>query len=235
MLGENNECFPEQFSLRCIRGLSGKYRANLYISALALFFIIGRVASFKLTPTWLNKTAAAMFPLLETVLELTFRDSLEYARRIIFNRLFVIESLSFEWFFEFWKQPKVTGGYVGTVRRLSKQCDTVFTQKLLHKMWWKRWRIILVKKPATAHTRVIPKILFKIFQTVVFGVPRSFSSSWTVHWRSPSITSRTRSILSNVFVVEGRPERELPYQQKCGLLWNNYTTLVFVFCSYTHS
>ena len=34
-----------------------------------------------------------MFPLLETVLELTFRDGLEYARRIIFNRRFVIESL----------------------------------------------------------------------------------------------------------------------------------------------
>ena len=34
-----------------IRGLSGKYRAYLYISALALFFIIGRVASFKVIPT----------------------------------------------------------------------------------------------------------------------------------------------------------------------------------------
>ena len=75
-----------------------------------------------------------MFPLLETVLELTFRDGLEYARRVIVNRRFVIESLSFEWFFEFWKQPKVTGGCVGTVRRLSKQCHTVFAQKLLHKI-----------------------------------------------------------------------------------------------------
>ena len=75
-----------------------------------------------------------MFPFRETVLELTFRDGLEYARRIIFNRRFVIESLPFEWFFEFWKQPKVTGGYAGTVRRLSKQCETVFTQKLLHKI-----------------------------------------------------------------------------------------------------
>ena len=55
-----------------------------------------------------------MFPLLETVLELTFRDGLEYARRIIFNHRFVIES------------------------RLSKQCDTVFTQKHLHKIRWMR-------------------------------------------------------------------------------------------------
>ena len=71
-----------------------------------------------------------------------------------------------------------------------------------------RWRIIVVKKPVTAHTRVIPKILFKISPTVVFGIPRSFSSSRTVNQRSPSIASRTRSISSNVFVVEGRPERE---------------------------
>ena len=147
-----------------------------------------------------------MFPLLETVLGLTFRDGLEYD--IIFNRHFVIESLSFEWFFEFGKQPKVTGGYVGTVWRLSKQCDTVFAQKLLHKIRWMRWNVIVVKKPVTAHTRVIPKILFKISQTVVFGIPRSFSNSRKVNWRSPSIASLTRSILSNVFVVEGRPERE---------------------------
>ena len=149
-----------------------------------------------------------MFPLFETVLERTFRDGLEYARRIIFNRCFVIESLSFEWFFEFWKQPKVTGGYVGTVRRLSKQCDTVFTQKLLHKIRLMRWRVIVVKKLVTKHTRVIPKILFKISQTVVVSIPRSFSISQTVNQRSPSIVSCTRSILSNVFVFEGRPERE---------------------------
>ena len=107
-----------------------------------------------------------------------------------------------------WKQPKATGGYVGTVRRLSKQCDTVFTQKLLHKIRWMRWRVIVVKKPVTAHMRVISKILFEISQTVVFGIPRSFSSSRTVNRRSPSIASHTRSILSNVFVVECRPERE---------------------------
>ena len=59
-----------------------------------------------------------MFPFLKTVLELTFRDGLEYTRRIIFNRRFVIESLSFEWLCEFCKQPNVTGGYDGTVRRL---------------------------------------------------------------------------------------------------------------------
>ena len=108
-----------------IRGLSEKYREYLYTSALALFFIIRRVASFKVIPTWFNNTVPAIFPLLETVMELTFMDGLKYDRLIIFNHRFVIESLSFEWFFEFWKQPKVTGGYVGTIRRLSKQCDAM--------------------------------------------------------------------------------------------------------------
>ena len=71
-----------------------------------------------------------------------------------------------------------------------------------------RWRVIVVKKPVTAHTRVIHKILFEISHTVVFGIPRLFSSSRTVNRRSPLIANRTRSILSNVLVVEGRPERE---------------------------
>ena len=98
--------------------------------------------------------------------------------------------------------------YVETVRRLSKQCDTVFTQKLLYKIRWMRWRVIVAKKPITAHTWIIPKILFKISQTVDFGIPRSFSSSRTFNRRSPSIASRHRSILSNVFVVESWPKRE---------------------------
>ena len=42
---------PESTIDRHIRGLSGKYRAYLYISALALFFIIGRVSSFIVIPT----------------------------------------------------------------------------------------------------------------------------------------------------------------------------------------
>ena len=58
------------------------------------------------------------------------------------------------------------------------------------------------------HTRVIRKILFKISQTVVFGIPRSFSSSRTVNRRSPLIASRKRSMFSGV-VSEGRPEQWL--------------------------
>ena len=66
-----------------------------------------------------------------------------------------------------------------------EQCDTVYTQKLLHKIRWMLWRVIVVKKLVTAHTRVIPKILFKPSQTVVFGIPRSFSRSLSTEVRPP--------------------------------------------------
>ena len=47
-------------------------------------------------------------------------------------------------------------------------------------------------------------------------------------------THKTRSILLTVFVVKiGQNENH--YQQKSGFLWNDYTTLLFVFFSYTHS
>ena len=70
-----------------------------------------------------------------------------------------------------------------------------------------RWCVIMVMKPVTAHTRVISKILFKVSQTVVYGIPRSFSSSRTVTRRSPSIASCTLSMFSSIVVSEGRPER----------------------------
>ena len=89
-----------------IRGLFGKYRAYLHISTLALFFIIGRVASFKVIPSWLNNTVPAMFLLLETVLELTFWNGLQLARRITLNHLDVVEPLSFGRHFQFWEHPK---------------------------------------------------------------------------------------------------------------------------------
>ena len=93
------------------------------------------------------------------------------------NRLNAVEPLSFERHFQFWEHSKFAGSYAGTVRWLAKLYNLVFRQKLMYKVRWMRWRLILMKKPVTAHTRVIPKILFKISQTVVFGIPRSFSSS----------------------------------------------------------
>ena len=75
-----------------------------------------------------------MFPLLEAVLELTFWNGLQLARRITLKRLDVVESLSIERHFQFWEHPKVAGSYVGTVRSLSELYNLVFRQKLLHKI-----------------------------------------------------------------------------------------------------
>ena len=173
-----------------------------------LFFVIQAVAFFEVVPIWLNHTLPAVLPHLKAVLERRFWNGLQLARLFTLNRLDVVEPLSFERNFQFWEHPRVAGSYVGTVRRLAKLYNLVFRQKLLHKVRWMRWRVIVVKKLVTAHTRVIPKILFKISQTVVFGIPKSFSGSRTVNRRSPSIASRRRSMFSGVVVTEGRPGRE---------------------------
>ena len=58
--------------------------------------------------------------------------------------------------FNFWEHPKIAGSYVGTVRRLAKLYNLVFHQKLLHKVRWIRWRVIVVKKPVTAWPETRP-------------------------------------------------------------------------------
>ena len=209
-----------------LRGLSGKYRACLYISTLVLFCFIGRVASFKVIPTWLNnswKSPGAHFYGRPWV------RSSHYFQPSFCHRIAVLWVVS--WVLETAKSHK---GYVGTLRRLSKQCNTVFTQKLLHKIRWMRWRVIVLEKPVTTHTRVIPNILFKISQTVVFGIPSHFLV------REQLIDDHLQSQVAPaqyypMFLPSKVGQNENHYQQKCGLLWNDYTTILFVFCSYTHS
>ena len=123
-----------------VRGVSEKYPTCVHMSALVLFFVIWTVASFEVNPIWLNHT----LPHLKAVLERRFWNGLQLARRITLNRLDVVEPLSFERHFQFWKHRKVTGSYVGTVRRLAKLYNLVFRQKLLHKVRWMRWRVIVV-------------------------------------------------------------------------------------------
>ena len=108
------------------------------------------MASFEVVPIWLNHTLPAVLPRLKAVLERRFWNGLQLARRITLNRLDVVEPLSFERHFQFWKHRKVAGSYVGTVRRLAKLDNLVFRQKLLHKVRWMCWRVIVVKKPVTA-------------------------------------------------------------------------------------
>lgn len=67
-----------------------------------------------------------------------FWINIECPHCIIFNSLFDVEPVSLERFFQFRKQPKVTGGYVETVQRLAM-------------IRWVLWRIIVVtEKPVTA-------------------------------------------------------------------------------------
>ena len=80
-----------------------------------------------------------------------------------------------------------------------------------------RWRVIMVKKPITAHTRVIPKILFKISQTVVFGIRDYF----LVH--EQLIDDHLQSQVApaqyyRMFLSSKVEQNENHYQQKYGLL-----------------
>ena len=81
-----------------------------------------------------------------------------------------------------------------------------------------RWRVIVVKKPVTAHTRVIPKILFKISQTAVFGIPRSFSSSRKVNRRSPSIAKVAPAEYYPMFLSSKVGQNENHCQQKLTII-----------------
>ena len=75
-----------------------------------------------------------MLPHLKAVLERRFWNGLQLARRIILNRLDVVEPLSLERHFQFREHPKVAGRHVRTVRRLAKLYNLVFRQKLRHKV-----------------------------------------------------------------------------------------------------
>ena len=129
--------------------MSEKYPTCVHISVLVLFFVIRTVAPFEVIPIWLNHTLPAVLPHLKADLERRFLNGLQLARRITLNRLDVVEPLSFEHHFQFWEHPKVAGRYGGTVRRLAKLHNLVFRQKLLHKVRWMRWRVIMVEKRST--------------------------------------------------------------------------------------
>ena len=170
-----------------LRGVSEKYPTCVHISVLVLFFVIRTVASFEVVPIWLNHTLPAVLPHVKVVLERRFWNGLQLARRITLNRLDVVEPLSFERHFQFWEHPKVARSYVGTVRRIAKLSNLVFHQKLLHKVRWMRWRVIVVKKPVTAwpETRSFSSHgitqSFQNFNVIFFVGRLTFWSKFVVH------------------------------------------------------
>ena len=66
------------------------------------------------------------------------------------------------------------------------------------------------QKPQNAMTHFVPRPCIKILDTILFGIPRSASSSCTYTHRSLLSAARTRSTFSGVLLAAGLPE--------CGLL-----------------
>ena len=174
-------------------GVSEKYPTCVHISPWVLFFVIWTVASFEVVPIWLNHRLPAVLLHLKAVLERTFWNGLQLARRITLNRLDVVEPLSFERHFQFWEYPKVAGSYVETVRRLTNLYNLVFRQKLLHKVRWMRWRVIVVKKPVT----VWPET--RSFSS--HGIMQSFQN-FNVTFFVDCLTSWSKFVVRNTLIIE---------------------------------
>ena len=105
----------------------------------------------------------------------------------------VVEPLSFERHFQFWEPPKVAGSYVGTVRRLAKLYNLVFRQKLLHKLRWMRWRVIVVKKPVTSWPET------RSFSS--HGITQSFQN-FNVIFFLDRLTSWSKFVVHNTLTIE---------------------------------
>ena len=176
-----------------VRGVSEKYPTCVHISALVLFFVIRTVASFEVVPIWLNHTLSAVLPHVKAILEHRFMNVLQLARRITLNRLDVVEPFSFERHFQFWEHPKVAESYVGTVRRLAKLYNFVFRQKLLHKVRWMPWRVIVVKKPVTAWPET------RSFSS--HGITQSFQN-FNVIFFVDRLTSWSKFVVHNTLTIE---------------------------------
>ena len=95
--------------------------------------------------------------------------------------------------FQFWEHPKVAGSYVGTVRRLAKLYNLVIRQKLLHKVRWMRWRVIVVKKPVPAwpETRSVSS----------HGITQSFQN-FNVIFFVDRLTSWSKFVVHNTLTIE---------------------------------
>ena len=206
--------------------MSKKYPTCVHISALLLFFVIRTVASFEVVPIWLNHTLPAVLPHLKAVPERRFWNSLQLARRITLNRLDVVKPISFELHFQFWDHPKVARSYLGTVRRLAKLYNLAFRQKLLHKVRWMRWRVIVVKKPVT----VWPET--RSFSS--HGITQSFQN-FNVIFFVDRLTSWSKFVVHDTFQIEKKNINagQVEHVFEIGLKFSNFNCRVFRRLSYS--
>ena len=189
-------------TMQQIQGVSEKYPTCVHIFALVLFFVIRPMASFGVVPIWLNHMLPAVVPHLKAVLKREFWNGLQLARRITLNRLDVVEPLSFEHLFQFWEHPKVAESYVGTVQRVAKLYNLVFRQKLLYKVRWMRWRVIVVKKPVTTWPET------RSFSS--HGITQSFQN-FNVIFYVDRPTSWSKFVVHNTFTIEKKISVKVGY------------------------
>ena len=78
-----------------------------------------------------------------------------------------------------------------------------------------------------AMTCFMPRFYVKISDTVVFGIPRSASSSPTVSCWSSLIAARTRSTFSDILLIAGLPEHGLLSIDSQSSLKHLYHTFIF--------
>ena len=114
------------------------------------------VVPIKVIPVRYNTLVPALFPIIEALLIIILRYSLEFFQRCSFYVLNRWKSMSFHGFLKFWEKKKVTGRQIRWIWRLRHDCGVGFGQKISHQQRWMSRCIIVMQNP---------RIVFPKFRT----------------------------------------------------------------------
>lgn len=124
--------------IKYIRGLFQKYPIFICYFVLVLIIIVWLVEFFKVVSIRLENALPSVIPKQFWKLVLTIALSALVvsvsSNRCLLSGIFKRD------------QPKVIECYVKTLQRLAKLSYLMFCQKLLHKVWWICWHIIVVEE-----------------------------------------------------------------------------------------
>lgn len=141
-----------------------------------LSYLVGLVC-FKVFTNWLNDTLTAVsLPPAPT-------SKLKFSKL----KFFVVELVSFGRFFSNLEATKSQKGLIRTVWRSAKQYNTLLSKKLVQKIRWVRWRIILAVKPTfldqkcgrvfLPHYTIVPS-----FSVHIHGAKHLHNKKNSRHW-----------------------------------------------------
>ena len=102
-----------------------------------IFHIPGRIWTlipFKVGPLCLHTLSPPIHPLLETPLEVFFRNGVHLRRRVPHYLFSSLKTGSFQWRLQFWKQPEVARSHVWRVGRLVNDWNFTFGQEMLNQL-----------------------------------------------------------------------------------------------------